>query len=215
MIRSSISQFLVRSNSTPLPPDAKRLRISPAAFSFLCQKLHVPAAFVAALSRYYQTCGTGFRELSGSWDYWCLLPVRVAVPCNDIAAGHTRSTAGSNQMDPFHYIHLFDVHFDIRGSHIAMFTRHDTRTKATKVVVISFLDGRWSAIAEEPVLRVREAIKSRGNAEVQVEPACVHLIYLSSILRWWNNVLSYFNNQLIAHVGCPQPLRWSSRNTRT
>ncbi len=108
-------------------------------------------------------------------------------------------------MDPFHYIHLFDVNVDIRGSHIAMFVRHDRKASSTTAVVINFLDGRWSRIAEEPILRVKEAIKSRGHADAKVEPSFVHLIYLSSIIRWWNNVLLYFNQQLIAHVHLASP----------
>ncbi|KAF2174438.1 hypothetical protein K469DRAFT_756734 [Zopfia rhizophila CBS 207.26] len=102
-------------------------------------------------------------------------------------------------MDPFHYIHLSDAHVDIRGSHVAIFLRYDGEAGSTTAVVINFLDGRWSRIVEEPVLRIREAIKSRCNADVNAEPPFVHLIYLSSIIRWWNNVLLYFNQQLIAH----------------
>ena len=206
---SSISRFLVRSSRNPIPDDARKLRISRSAFRFLFSHFEIPAAFVAALCRHYQTCGTGYRNLSGtatssaSWDYWCLLPVRVQVPCRDDAQVHTKSTAGSNQMDPFHYIHLSDAHVDIRGSHIGLFVRQNRRVGTTTAVVVNFLDGRWSRIVDEPIVRVKEAIKSRGDGDAVADPSFVHLIYLSSVIRWWNNVLLSFNQQLIAHVGSP------------
>jgi hypothetical protein len=103
-------------------------------------------------------------------------------------------------MDPFHYIHLTDARVDIRGSHIAIFLRYDKDSSSVVAVVLNLLDGRWSQIAEEPTNRIKEAIKSRRGAMVKDEPSFVHLVYLSSIVRWWNNVLSYFNHQLIAHV---------------
>jgi hypothetical protein len=59
-------------------------------------------------------CGTGFRNMSPeSWDHWCLIPVRTIVPCKAQAKEHTKSTAGSNQLDPFHYIHLSGAKADI------------------------------------------------------------------------------------------------------
>ena len=103
-------------------------------------------------------------------------------------------------MDPFHYIHLSDARVDIRGSHIAMFLRYDKEQRSTMAIILNLLDGRWSTIAEEPVIRIKEVIKSRKDAKVKDEPPFVHLVYLSSIVRWWNNVLSFFNHQLIAHV---------------
>lgn len=103
-------------------------------------------------------------------------------------------------MDPFHYIHLSDARVDIRGSHIAIFLRCDKESSSVVAVVLNLLDGRWSKIVDEPTNRIKEVIKSRHGANVKDEPSFVHLVYLSSIVRWWNNVLSYFNHQLIAHV---------------
>ncbi|KAH0536480.1 hypothetical protein FGG08_006661 [Glutinoglossum americanum] len=202
---SSISRFLVRSSKIPIPEDARKLRISPTAFRSLISRFEIPAAFTAALCRHYQTCGTGFRDLSGlgtpnsTWDHWCLLPVRVQVPCKDDARVHTKSTAGNNQMDPFHYIHLSDARVDIRGSHIGLLVRCDSSAGQTTAIIVNFQDGRWSQIVEEPIGRIKEAIKSRGDTDAKVEPFFVHLIYLSTVVRWWNNVLLSFNHQLIAH----------------
>ena len=106
-------------------------------------------------------------------------------------------------MDPFHYIHLSDAHVDIRGSHIGLFVRQNRRVGTTTAVVVNFLDGRWSRIVDEPIVRVKEVIKSRGDGDAVADPSFVHLIYLSSVIRWWNNVLLSFNQQLIAHVGSP------------
>jgi len=53
-------------------------------------------------------CGTGFHRRSPKlWDFWCLMPIRAVIP-NRLpdAKMHGKSTAGSNQMDPFDYIHL-------------------------------------------------------------------------------------------------------------
>jgi hypothetical protein len=42
-----------------------------------------------------------------------VLPVCVEISCSDNADVHAKSTAGLNQMYPFHYIHLPDAHFDV------------------------------------------------------------------------------------------------------
>ncbi|KAF2264976.1 hypothetical protein CC78DRAFT_216414 [Lojkania enalia] len=198
----SISRYLVK-NQEPLPPEPKKLRITSKGLRSLLSKYDIPSAFTSAVCRHYQTCGTGLRERidiksSGSvWEYWCLIPVRVQVRCKDDAHVHAKSTAGSNQMDPFHYIHLPDSHVDVRGSRIALFTRHDCGTGSTFVLVINFSDGRWFDIIEEPLKRIEDTINSRGSGIAHAEPAFVHLIFLSGVIRWWNNVLLSFNQQLI------------------
>jgi hypothetical protein len=73
-----------------------------------------PVSLLPALSRPYLVNGIGFRRLSPAIsDYWCLLPVRFVMVCNVDAKEHTKSTAGSNHMDPFHYIHLTGAKADI------------------------------------------------------------------------------------------------------
>ena len=138
------------------------------------------------------------------------MPVRVSVFFNDTDEHHARSTAGSNQMDPFNYIHLADARVDVRGSHIGLFVRHDANTRAVTVICFNFLDGRWPELVDEPLNRIREDILRRGveaagetgdaNANENVEPSFIYHIFLSSIIRWWNIVLQGINQQLIAHV---------------
>lgn len=162
---------------------------------------------MAALSRPYMVCGTGFRKLSDSVsDHWCHLPVRVVVKCLVDAKEHTKSTAGSNQMDPFHYIHLSGAKADIRGSHIGLYVRRDLKAKRMSVIVVNLLDGRFKDLIEEPLVRMRATfVRKRGTGE-RMGSFWVHLIYMSSALRWWNNVLLCFNQQLVMHASLFLPL---------
>ncbi|KAL8335391.1 hypothetical protein RB598_009541 [Gaeumannomyces tritici] len=186
--------------SPQVPGDRARLRISKRAFRSVMSAYEMPVAFAVALSRHYMVSGTGFRVRSADvWDYWCVLPVRVFMGCSRQAQDHTRSTAGSNQMDPFHYIHLSGVKADIRGSHIGLFVQHNTKTKSTSALVINLLDGRLSHAIEEPLARVRDAIIQQASSCRGANPRFVLFIYLSSSLRWWDNVLSCFNQQLVMH----------------
>jgi hypothetical protein len=168
----------------------------------LISHFQIAPAFVSTLSRYFLPCGSGSRHITsipnGSIrDFWYFLPVRVQVAC---IAGHTHaSIAGTNQMNPFHYLHLPDAKVDIRGSQIAIFFRRDYKNKSTAVVAVNLLDGRWCKPVEEPQMRIKEALNAR-RVDVTKEPFFVHLVYLTSVARWWNNALSSFNDQLIAHV---------------
>lgn len=178
-----------------------KLRISSKAFRLLMSSYDVPVAFVTALARPYMVCGTGFRNMSPeAWDHWCLIPVRTIKSCKVQAKEHTKSTAGSNQLDPFHYIHLSGAKADIRGSYIGLFTRHAPSEGGTTVISVSLLDHRLRDLIEEPLKRTRGAVLQASGAGLAVNPHFVHLIYLSSALRWWNNVLLCFNQELVMHV---------------
>lgn len=195
----------MKSHVLQAPSDAKKLRIASPAFRLLLSLLSVPPAFVGAVARYYLPCGRGsrlFRSSEGSEmiDCWYILPVRVQVRCTDTQGSHALSAAGSNQMDPFHYLHLSDEGLDIRGSHIGIYVKHDLTMGRNTVLSISFQDGRWSRIVEEPPNRIKEAMEDSQGHQCSDDPLFVHLIYFTSALRWWNNVLDSFNNQLIAHV---------------
>lgn len=146
-------------------------------------------------------CGTGFRRTSPhAWDHWCLMPVRIVVPCQAHAKDHTKSTAGSNQLDPFHYIHLSGVSADIRGSYIGLFIQHNPHTGGTTILCFNLLDTRLRDLIQEPLRRARNAIERWSGTGSAVNPRFIHVIYLSSALRWWNNVLMCFNQQLVMHV---------------
>lgn len=161
-------------------------------------------------------CGTGFRQIdSYEWDYWCVIPVRMIMPCRATAIDHTKSRAGSNQMDPFHYIHLSGAKADIRGSYIGLYTRHNFRTRETTVISINLLDRRLRDLIEEPLNRVCEAVRRRSGGETTISPYFILVVYLSSALRWWNNVLFCFNQQLVMHVRPYTYYGCQSRDTLT
>jgi hypothetical protein len=195
----------MKSNVTQVPNDSKKLQIAPPAFRLLFSEVGIPPALIGAISRFYQPSGRGSRTLGSEdsvnlIDYWYILPVRVQVQCTDTEEGHASSTAGSNQMDPFHYLHLPDEKVDVRGSHIGIYSQHNLTLDQLTVVIISFQDGRWSRVVEEPQKRVMEVLESYDRLEADQNQFSVHLIYLTSALRLWNNVFASFNNQLIAHV---------------
>jgi len=161
----------------------------------------VSLAFLLALSRFYLPNGRGFSRYEGpdgkvAWNQWFFLPFRVQVPCTDKKRSHATSTTGSNQMNPFHYLHLPDEEVDIRGSQIAMYVCHDSRTDATTVICFNFMDGRWLGIIEEPQIRMSEALK---HPNVPPDPISMHLVCFTTVMRWWNHALHSVNEQLIAY----------------
>jgi hypothetical protein len=131
---------------------------------------------------------------------WYMLPVRVQVDCTDTIRKHQDTTAGSNQMDPFNYLHLESEGLDIRGSQIAVLFQYDSAKRATTTVSISLQDGRWSRVVEEPQKRISEQLENGGLAHCEADPFFIHVVFVTSALRWWRNALDSFNNQLIAHV---------------
>jgi hypothetical protein len=133
--------------------------------------------------------------------------VRVQVPCSDKKKSHVPSSEGKNQMNPLNYLHLAQPGVDIRGSQIAIYSRIDPKTNTSSTIIFNFQDGRWSKVIEEPILRVKETLAQDRQKELPTDPLSVHAIFLSSALRWWNNALNSFNDQLIAYV-IDQPLNF-------
>ena len=147
--------------------------------------------------------GRGYRQLTDSngdktHHLWCFLPIRVQSRCTDQAQGHAASTAGSNQLNPFHYLHLEHAAVDIRGSQIALYARFDPKKKSTYILAISLLDGRWKKIVEQPQSRVHESLRIADGGILQ-NPFYVFVIHLTTALEWWINALHSFHEQLIAH----------------
>ncbi|ERF73686.1 hypothetical protein EPUS_00939 [Endocarpon pusillum Z07020] len=199
-----VNRFLIESKSLEIPKDARKLRISVSALRLLLSYLEAPPAFVAAVSRFGQPAGRGYRApqtigKAKTIDFWYLLPVQIQVECTENALGHARSTAGSSQMDPFHYLHLPDEKVDIRGSQIAVYCSTNLSTMKTTSLCIGFQDGRWSRSVKEPQRRIKEALKHFEHLHCADDPFFIHLVYITSALRWWNNALDSFNNQLIVH----------------
>lgn len=196
-----IHRFLLKGLSEPEPDDAHRLQLSPEALRLLASTYCMPPSFLLALSRYYLPHGRGFRRYEDAdgilfWNQWYFLPFRVQVPCTDEEGGHEGSTIGSNQMNPFHYLHLHDEKVDIRGSHIAVCLCHNGRDNSTMVAIFNLMHGRWPKIVEEPQHRLLEALE---HPNVPFDPMFVHLVLITTIVRWWNNALHSVNEQLIAY----------------
>ncbi|RYP24428.1 hypothetical protein DL767_008598 [Monosporascus sp. MG133] len=117
-------------------------------------------------------------------------------------------------MDPFHYLHLEHENLDIRGSQIAVLFQQDFLGKHTTTLAISFQDGRWSKLVNETRRRIQECLDVLGEDVCGEDPFFVHLVFMTSALRWWRNALDSFNNQLIAYekqlqeqMGSSQPVR--------
>lgn len=198
-----MNRFLVRDKSVPIPADSNKLRLSKRAFRYLVYRLEIAPAFLFSLSRYYLPTGRGYRHLTGSTGdtahhLWCFLPIRVQSRCTDQPQCHAASTAGSNQLNPFHHLHLEDAAVDIRGSKIALYARFNPKKKSNYILAISLLDGRWKKIVEQPQSRVHESLRI-ADEEILQNPFFVFVIYLTTALQWWINALHSFHEQLIAH----------------
>lgn len=172
-----------------MPPDPNKLCISAKSFQAINEYHHVPAAFLFALSRYYLPSGHGCRVKEGTaaegafYGFWYFLPVRVQVECTDRNKGHASSTAGNNQIDPFHYLHLPDSGVDLRGSTVAICSQYSVQMGAATNIVINFMDGRWSRAAEEPQKRIAEVLSHYAKAPKNRPTCFMHAVYLSSVIR--------------------------------
>lgn len=201
-----MNRFLVRDTRAPIPADSNKLRLSKQAFRYLIYQLDIAPAFAFSLSRYYLPNGRGYRQLTHSTNdvvhhFWYFLPIRVQSRCSDQRQGHAASTAGSNQLNPFHYLHLEHPAVDIRGSQIAIYARFNPSKKSSHVLAISLLDGRWKKIVEQPQSRIHESLGTADerSRDVMENPFFVFVIYLTTALEWWINALHSFDEQLIAH----------------
>jgi len=195
----------VKDRNAPVPQDSNKLRISPESFQQLVQHCNIPSSFVHSLCRHFLPHGRGYHELpsgtsSNGYGHWYLLPVRVQVRCTDKRSGHVASASNSNQMNPFNYLHLPDAEVDIRSSCIAIYSNHDLSNTNSNFVVLNLLDGRWAKVVEEPQVRIAEAIGHSAETGHVLSPYFPHLIYFTSISRWWTNAMSSVNDQLIAYV---------------
>lgn len=197
----------MKANTESYPKDIKRLRISKISFRRLLSHFEAPPAFIrpmlsttlASLSYHHRKLTIRKRPIL---DFFYILPVRVAVTCNEVERSHILSSAGSNQMDPSQYLHLTDVHRDIRPSKIAVYLQHDEACHQTSTICIDFQDGRveYSDFAEEPLLRVREVLQRASRTKSCEDPFFIHVVLLTSVAEWWRCTLVWFNTQLIVYV---------------
>lgn len=197
-----------------MPKDGAKLRISKAALDHMISTLDIPLDFVFALSRFFLPSGRRFSSsLSGSCnggDCWYILPIRIQVLCTDTQDGHVTSKMGSNQMNPLHYLHLPNQQVDIRGSQIALSFKYADGDRSTAMLAVSFIDGRWPKIVQEPEKYIKEILTNDAHGHTGADPFFIHLVYLTSIMRWWINALNSIHEQLIAYVSLELPVRMYS-----
>ena len=122
--------------------------------------------------------------------------------CTDTQEGHVTSRAGSNQMNPFHYLHLPDQKVDIRGSQIALNFGYTNHGQTTTMLAVNFIDGRWPKIVQEPEQCIKEILQGDVYGSVIADPFFIQHVYFTSIMRWWSNALNSIHEQLVAYVGC-------------
>lgn len=204
---SFINRFLVKNKQDPIPHGSNKLRISKEAFRTLIFRFQICPSFVLAVSQHYLPSSQFSAFLSPPQyanfsEIWYLLPVRIQVKCTDQRRAHATSPTGSNQMNPFHYLHLEDTGVDIRGSRIAIFFRYCKTRKCSKLVAVNFMDGRWSKPVEEPKMRIMESLQF-PQLLTEDDHFFPHVIYASSVLRWWINALTSVHDQLIIYVRTP------------
>lgn len=201
---SFINRYLIKGDS-PWPQDSKKLRISAAAFEALRSHLDISPTFIASLAELHEPSGSGFppppdRTVQNVFHFWFLLPVRVQVQCSDRKSSHASTAAGKSQMNPLNYLHLAHPAVDVRGSQIAIYFTFEPKFRTSSTVVVNFQDDRWSKVVEEPILRVREGLGQENRNDYGQDPFAIQSVLLTSALRWWSNVLSSFNDQLISYV---------------
>ena len=121
--------------------------------------------------------------------------------CTDTQEAHVTSRAGSNQMNPFHYLHLPDQKVDIRGSQIALNFGCTNHGQVTSMLAVNFIDGRWPKIVQEPEKRIKEVLQDDLLGNVTTDPFFIQHVYFTSIMRWWANALNSIHEQLVAYVG--------------
>lgn len=195
-----VNRFLVKPNE-PWPVDANKLRLSHSAFESLRSHFQLSSPFLNALAHIQHPSPRSFpsQQSDRNLDFWFFVPVRVQVQCIDKKA-HMSGSKGKSQMNPLNYLHLVHPDLDIRGSKIAVYYSFSTDSGRCFSLVFNFQDGRWKRVVEEPILRLRQSYRDCNSAAVGRDPIYLQTAILHSVLRWWNNALNSFNDQLIAYV---------------
>lgn len=197
-----INRYLVRTGIT-WPRDSNKLRLSASAFNLLSSHFEMSPTFIASLANIHQSTGRGLPRPSRipkhDFGFWYLLPVRVQVQCSDTKRKHASRLPSSSQMNPLNYLHLSRHEVDIRGSQIAIYFQFNQDADKTSTIIFNFQDGRWRRVVEEPIFRLKETLKDGYKNFSTRDPFYTQAIFLTSVLRWWNNALNSFNDQLISY----------------
>lgn len=201
--KSFINRYLVKDGAIS-PHDSNKLRLSVQSFKSLRSHFDISPTFIASIANLHKPCGRGCPHASPTtgnvFDLWLMLPVRVQVQCTNRRKSHVSSASGKSQMNPLNYLHLPKPEVDIRGSHIGICFLFNPGSGLCSTIVFNFQDGRWSKVVEEPILRVKEALEEGCKTSSERDPFYVQAVFITSALRWWNNALCSFNDQLITYV---------------
>jgi hypothetical protein len=186
------------------PEDPNKLRLSKQAFSILRSHFGMSPSFISTLANLHKplerACPCPSMSGDTAFNFWVILPVRVQVQCTNKKKSHISCTVGRSQMNPLNYLHLPSPGVDIRGSQIAIYFHWNPEIRMSSTIVLNFQDGRWWKVIEEPISRVKEALETAAKNNSGQDPFHIQAIFLTSALRWWNNALNSFNDQLIAYV---------------
>lgn len=205
LLTTSFGSFISRNIETEedggaLPDEEKELlRISPNVLRHLASTYHVPSAFFVAISRERPEFGSSFRRRSKhEWDYWCVLPCRAAATYN--SPTDMWRVPFEEQMDPFS-----DISFEGQGTRIeahtvALYINRDCGTRKLRVFVVNTAKQWWLYGGQEPLAQIRNGLERKSSMDIDGSPCFVLLLYISSMLRWWNIVLVMFDGELISHV---------------
>lgn len=110
---TNASEFFVVTKVSGIDPSSDdgsepghKLRVSHGAFQLLSDRCDLSPSFLVALARSHLSSPRSFENDGNGFKVWYMVPFRVQVDCTDTQGRHTNSTAGSNQMNAFHYLHL-------------------------------------------------------------------------------------------------------------
>lgn len=152
----------------------------------------MPWSYVSAIARGGQFNASAFRKQSRySWDYWCLLQVRISRKCNLDAGKHV-----SNQLDSFNHIHLDGVKKDIRPSKIGLYIQRNNETGKSSVICFNLLRPQNKYKSDDCLRHLKQCLTQRSREDLQSSPCFVLLVFIAHSLRWWNETLQYFNSEL-------------------
>ena len=122
----------------------------------------------------------------------------MQVKCKGTHRSHSNVT-DKGQENPNSYLHLPGHRIDIRGSRIALYFRYNKVLATTAMIAINLMDGRWSKSAEEVEVRIKEILNGEDHSHIATDPFFIHLVYLTSLMRWWTNALDSVHEQLITY----------------
>jgi len=181
----------------PCPRDAGELQLSGPALKHMMRALDVDPEFIGSLCR-HRNSNYSFLPLSTHGGdsvhgerFWYILPVRFQTRFHN----YMQTEPCTHPFESYMFAHLNTA---TRGFHIAI---HVSRLcERQSVIVLHLMDGAWRQLLDVPQSRIREKLET---TPARLWRLLVPLLYLQSIVRNWNSVLTSFNNSLLSDVSYP------------